>query len=149
MVDAYKGRTCRSIQKLHRDFGPVVLVGPRTVMFSDPAMIDQVYPHQNPLPKSYHWRPLRTELKDVHYPSLIGSESTREHATLKRPISGVYAMSNVVKSEPFIDECIMNLVEKLNGEYAAKSEAFGVFRWMHFCQYSDALQCLVDKDSTC
>ena len=133
VVDAYKGRTCRSIQQLHRDFGPIVLVGPRTVMFSDPAMIDQVYPHQNPLPKSDHWRPLRTELKGVHYPSLIGSESTREHATLKRPISGVYAMSNVVKSEPFIDECIMNLVEKLNGEYAAKSEAFGVFRWMHFC----------------
>jgi hypothetical protein len=27
----------------------------------------------------------------------------------------------------------MNLVEKLNGEYAAKSEAFRVFQWMHFC----------------
>lgn len=125
-----------------------MLVGPRTVMFSDPAMIDLVYPHQNPLPKSYHWRPLRTELKGVHYPSLIGSENTREHATLKRPISGVYAMSNVVKSEPFIDECIMNLVGKLNEEYAAKSATFGVFQWMHFCTSLKFLETIPNSWST-
>ena len=43
-------------------------------------------------------------------------------------------MSNVTKSEGFIDECIVNLVTKLNEEYAAKAERFAVFSWMHFCQ---------------
>jgi hypothetical protein len=78
--------------------------------------------------------PLRTELKGVHYPSLIASEDTQTHAALKRPISGVYSMSNVTKSESFINECILQLVEMLDQEFSAKGDAFPVFSWMHFCR---------------
>ena len=130
----------------------MVQVGPRTVIFSDPAMIEKVYANRSPFPKvcnadpsvrdfinclcsqSYHWMPLRTELKGVHYPSLIASEDTQTHAALKRPISGVYSMSNVTKSESFINECILQLVKKLDQEFNGKEKSFSVFSWMHFCR---------------
>lgn len=51
VLDAYNGRTCQVIQRLHKTYGPVVAVGPRTVMFSDPALIEKVYATRAPFPK--------------------------------------------------------------------------------------------------
>lgn len=87
--------------------------------------------------QSYHWQPLRTELKGVHYPSLLASEDTQTHSSLKRPISGVYAMSNVVKSESYINENIHLLVKKLHKEYVEGEDGnkvLSVFQWMHYCK---------------
>lgn len=50
-LDAYNGRTCQEIKRLHKDYGPIVAVGPRTVIFSDPAMIEKVYATRSPFPK--------------------------------------------------------------------------------------------------
>ncbi|KAI1374304.1 putative cytochrome P450 monooxygenase [Hypoxylon crocopeplum] len=145
-LDAYNGRTCRVIQRLHREYGPVVQVGPRTVMFADPAMVDKVYATRSPFPKSYHWMPLRTELKGVHYPSLLGTEDTQTHAALKRPISGIYSMSNVTKSEAFINECVLKLVKKLDQEFSGKEETLPVFSWMHFYAYDTIMKLTVSND---
>ncbi|XP_044718105.1 cytochrome p450 domain-containing protein [Hirsutella rhossiliensis] len=145
-LDAYNGRTCQVIKRMQEEYGPVVAVGPRTVIFSDPAMIDKVYATRNPFPKSHHWMPLRTELKGVHYPSLIASEETQTHASLKRPIAGVYAMSNVVKSEAFIDENIFLLVRKLNQEYNGKGKSLPVFSWMHYFAYDTIMKLTVSND---
>lgn len=65
--------------------------------------------------------PLRTELKGVHHSSLIASEETQTHATLKRPIAGVYSMSNFTQSQSFFNECILQLVKKLDQEFIKKS----------------------------
>ncbi|KAK3347596.1 putative cytochrome P450 monooxygenase [Neurospora tetraspora] len=146
VLDAYNGITCQVIQRLHKEYGPVVAVGPRTVMFSDPAMIDVVYATRSPFPKSYHWQPLRTELKGVHYPSLIASEDTQTHSSLKRPIAGVYAMSNVTKSEGFINDCIRQLVQKLDQDFRATKETVPVFQWMHFFAYDTIMKLTVSAD---
>ncbi|KAK2006228.1 putative cytochrome P450 monooxygenase [Colletotrichum eremochloae] len=146
VLDAYNGRTCQVIKSMQQRYGPVVLVGPRTVIFSDPAMIDKVYATRNPFPKSHHWMPLRTELKGIHYPSLIASEDTQTHASLKRPISGVYAMSNVVKSEAYINENILLLVKKLHQEYNGGKKPFPVFSWMHYFAYDTIMKLTVSKD---
>ncbi|KAB8075712.1 cytochrome P450 [Aspergillus leporis] len=145
-LDAYNGRTCQIIQRLHKEYGPVVQVGPRTVIFSNPSMIEKVYATRAPFPKSYHWRPLRTELKGVHYPSLIGTEDTKTHAALKRPISGIYSMSNVTKSESFINECILQLVKKLDQEFRGKEKSLPVFTWMHFFAYDTIMKLTVSAD---
>ena len=83
---------------------------------------------------------MRTELKGVHYPSLIASEDTQTHSSLKRPIAGVYAMSNVTKSEGFINECIRQLVQKLDQDFRATKETVPVFQWMHFCKQNSSME---------
>ncbi|KAK1963582.1 putative cytochrome P450 monooxygenase, partial [Colletotrichum sublineola] len=127
VLDAYNGRTCQVIKSMQQRYGPVVLVGPRTVIFSDPVMIDKVYATRNPFPKSHHWMPLRTELKG-------------------RPISGVYAMSNVVKSEAYINEHILLLVKKLHQEYNGGKKPFPVYSWMHYFAYDTIMKLTVSKD---
>lgn len=83
--------------------------------------------------QSFHWSPLRTESNGVHYPSLIASESTQTHSALKRPIAGVYAMSNVTKSESYIDDTIMQLTKKFDSDFNGNGKPLNVFTWMHFC----------------
>lgn len=76
---------------------------------------------------------MRTELRGVNYPNLISSEDTESHHALRRPISGVYSLSNVKKSESYIDECILELVKKLLTEFSGGEKHMSVFQWMSFC----------------
>lgn len=57
VLDTYNERTRLVVQRLHKDYGPVVQIGPRTLIFSDPTMIDQVYSNRSPLPKVCDYRP--------------------------------------------------------------------------------------------
>lgn len=42
-------------------------------------------------------------------------------------------MSNVTKSERFIDESIHQFVNQLDQEFSGKGNTLSVFQWMHFC----------------
>lgn len=51
VLDTYYETTRKSVLELHARYGDVVVIGPNTLIFSDPGMIDVVYGNRNPLPK--------------------------------------------------------------------------------------------------
>ncbi|KAH8896394.1 putative cytochrome P450 monooxygenase [Thozetella sp. PMI_491] len=146
VLDAYYERTRSSIQQLHAEYGPVVLVGPRTLLFSDPAMVDKVYANRSPLPKSHHFAPMRHEINNVVYPNILSMETTQDHATIKRPIAGIYSMSNVTKSERFIDECILQFVHQLDLDFISKGKTLPVYQWAHFWAYDTVMKLTASAD---
>jgi hypothetical protein len=77
---------------------------------------------------------LRHELNGVVYPNILAMESTKDHAAIKRPIAGIYSMSNVTKSERFIDECILQFVHQLDQEFNDKGKTLPVYQWAHYCR---------------
>lgn len=88
--------------------------------------------------------PLRHELNGVVYPNILAMESTQAHVAIKRPISGIYTMSNVTKSERFIDECIFQFVHQLDQEFVGKGKALSVYQWAHFCGQRHMLAPMID-----
>ncbi|EXJ69160.1 uncharacterized protein A1O5_08095 [Cladophialophora psammophila CBS 110553] len=146
VLDTYHERTRLAIAELHRVYGPVVQIGPRTLIFCDPAMVDEVYGTRSPLPKSHHFKPLRHELNGVVYPNIVVMETTREHAAIKRPIAGIYSMSNVTKSERFIDECILQFVHQLDQEFNSKGRTMPVYQWAHFFAYDTIMRVTASVD---
>ncbi|RMZ88715.1 hypothetical protein DV736_g4066, partial [Chaetothyriales sp. CBS 134916] len=146
VLDTYHERTRLAIGRLHMEYGPVVQIGPRTLIFSDPAMIEQVYGNRTPLPKSHHFQPLRHELNGVVYPNIVAMESTKDHAAIKRPIAGIYSMSNVTKSERFIDECILLFVSQLDQEFNSKGKTLPVYQWAHFFAYDTIMKITASVD---
>ena len=78
---------------------------------------------------------MRHELNGVVFPNLVAIEGTQEHAALKRPIANVYSMSNVTKSERFINECVVQFVHQLDQEFNRKGKPLPVYHWAHFCGY--------------
>ncbi|OQE31937.1 hypothetical protein PENSTE_c001G05788 [Penicillium steckii] len=148
VYDAYKGRTGQATQSLHRKYGPVVQIGHRTVSFSDPAMIDVVYSYRNPLPKGKDWAAMNHELDGKTIPSIINSLDAKTHTAIKRPIAGIFSMSNVTKSEVFINSSIKDLVkqfdQQFNGENCGKS--FSISGWMHSFAYDCVMKLTLSSD---
>ena len=71
-------------------------------------------------------------------------EDTQSHAAIKRPISGIYSMSNVTKSERFIDESILQFVNQLDQEFNGTGKTLSVFQWAHFCGHKHIPSLMVD-----
>jgi hypothetical protein len=88
---------------------------------------------------------LRHELNGVVYPNILAMESTKDHAAIKRPIAGIYSMSNVTKSERFIDECILQFVHQLDQEFNGKGKTLPVYQWAHFCGQKHILALMIDR----
>lgn len=44
-------------------------------------------------------------------------------------------MSNVTKSESYINDCILQVTEKLVQEFNGKERSLPVFEWMHYCRF--------------
>jgi hypothetical protein len=77
------------------------------------------------------------ELDGKTIPSIINSLDAKTHTAIKRPIAGIFSMSNVTKSEVFINSSIKDLVrqfdQQFNGENCGKS--FSISGWMHSCRF--------------
>ncbi|OQV06220.1 hypothetical protein CLAIMM_10824 isoform 1 [Cladophialophora immunda] len=73
-------------------------------------------------------------------------ESPRDHAAIKRPIAGIYSMSNVTKSERFIDECIFQFVHQLDKEFVAAGKPLPVYQWAHFFAYDTIMKITASVD---
>ncbi|EXJ92294.1 hypothetical protein A1O3_00844 [Capronia epimyces CBS 606.96] len=73
-------------------------------------------------------------------------ESPQDHATIKRPIAAIYSMSNVTKSERFIDECILQFVHQLDQEFTGPGKALPVYPWAHFFAYDTIMKITASVD---
>jgi hypothetical protein len=76
------------------------------------------------------------ELDGKTIPSIINALDAKTHTAIKRPIAGVFSMSNVTKSEAFINSSIRDLMKlfdnKFNGDNHGKT--FPISSWMHSCK---------------
>ena len=53
-------------------------------------------------------------------------------------------MSNVTKSERFIDESILQFVNQLDKEFNGTGKTLTVYEWAHFCGQKHTLALMVD-----
>ncbi|KAJ5883229.1 uncharacterized protein N7473_010115 [Penicillium subrubescens] len=113
---------------LHKKYGSIVRLSPNRYSISDPTAIRTIYGIGSKFPKSDYYTPFGTPLdhKDV-----FSEISNEKHASERRKISNMYAMSSLVSYEPFVD--------KVNGEFMAAladhaqhGRAFDLFTWMQF-----------------
>lgn len=63
-------------------------------------------------------------------PGLISSD-TKLHRLLKRPIAGIYSMSNLVSFEPFIDISVRSLCSQLTKRYTEVPQPCDFSFWLH------------------
>ncbi|KAF1848283.1 putative cytochrome P450 monooxygenase [Cucurbitaria berberidis CBS 394.84] len=148
-VDAFKGQTVKYLQECHQRYGKVVQIGPRTVSISDPAMIPLIYGIRNPLPKSHHWSVWENEFNGKLVPSVLYAQETSKHGMLKRPVAGVYSMSNVIKQEPFIDTTIVQFIKKLDQDFTVRGDegkSVPIHSWMHYFAYDAVMKLTLSSD---
>ncbi|KAI3325569.1 putative cytochrome P450 monooxygenase [Xylariaceae sp. AK1471] len=149
LIDAFYGQTSKSLQELHRRYGDTVRLGPNTVSLSDPSMIAAVYGIRASLPKSYHWRVWQSELNGKVVPSVLYTQESKAHGTLKRPIASVFSLSNISKLEPLCNRSIVAFVKKLDEHFIAGSggdNSVPMHSWVHYFGYDSVMNMTLSRD---
>jgi hypothetical protein len=108
----------------------LIRIAPNEVACADPEAIKQIYPTQSPLMKTDFY-PVWHNKTFSKYPDHFSATDERSHTERRRIVNHVYSLSNVLKSEEYIDKCSMLFAEKI-GEYADQGLVLDLGEWLQW-----------------
>ena len=115
---------------LHRQYNsPLVRVGPRSVSFSDPEWIRNVYGLTSGLTKTRFYDMFVLPYRGEYTRSLFTTLDEQYHQTYKRPIANAYSMSTLVEFEPLVDSTTRLLLQRLD-EFVSAGSVVDLGVWL-------------------
>ncbi|KAF7128513.1 hypothetical protein CNMCM5793_003301 [Aspergillus hiratsukae] len=123
----WEGEFERENIRLHKKYGAIVRLGPKDYSIDDPEAAKIIYGPGSRFEKSSWytvWSP--TFLAHVNLFSLRDSKS---HAAERRKLSGLYSMSTLLRYEPYVDNCVSILRDRLD-EAAKHRVSLSMNHWM-------------------
>ena len=115
---------------LHRKYGPLVRFGPNMLSVSAPSEIGTIYDIHGTFSKSDFYRVLSFYVKGKAIPGLFATQDRRIHSLLRKPIAGIYSMSNLVSYEPMIDSTTRFFFEQLDQRFVQTSQVCELDVWL-------------------
>ncbi|KIW85494.1 hypothetical protein Z517_00885 [Fonsecaea pedrosoi CBS 271.37] len=115
-------------RRLHAAYGPFVRIAPDEVACSDPRAIPVIYPMKAALPKSDFYTMWQNP-NIGNFPDHFSQRDEKVHAERRRIVSHVYSLSNILRSEPYIDHCSEVFMERM-GAYADADEVVDLGEWL-------------------
>ncbi|KAI3548812.1 uncharacterized protein CCOS01_13119 [Colletotrichum costaricense] len=115
---------------LHEKFGPLIRIAPDEVSCSDPDAFADIYRFSNALDKAEFYRPYNTTGFSPHG-DVFSCKNDKKHGQRRKITSSVYSMSNVAKSEQYIDACGDLLTERL-AKFADTGKPCDIGEWLHW-----------------
>lgn len=115
---------------LHAKHGPLIRISPNEVSCSDPEAFATIYRFSNALDKAEFYEPYNTTGFSVHG-DIFSCKSDKKHGQRRRIIASIYSMTNVAKSEEYVDSCSELLVERL-GQFAKSGKPCDLGEWLHW-----------------
>ncbi|KAM5363917.1 hypothetical protein ACJZ2D_011769 [Fusarium nematophilum] len=119
--------------ELHKKYGPVVRLGPRTVSVGDAEAVKTIYALNAGFSDFY---PVQQTIANGHsLQSMFNTTDEKFHAKLRRSVSNAYAMSTLVNFEPLVDSTSEEFLKQLKLRYAGKPGDSGVCdfgTWLQF-----------------
>lgn len=128
---AWSDRIHEFHQQLHRQYGDVVRLGPSCVSIGNPRVIQAVYGTGANLPKSDFYKVLQPLAHGRVVQGLFNTQDEALHRALKRPIAGIYSMTNLVSFEPYVDTTIAALLRQLEAK-ARAGQTLDLGAWLQF-----------------
>ncbi|KAL3424553.1 pisatin demethylase [Phlyctema vagabunda] len=117
-------------RNLHEKHGPLIRIAPNEISCSDPEAFANIYRFTNALDKSAFYEPFNTTGTSPHG-DVFSCKSDKKHGQRRRITSSVYSMSNVAKSEQYIDSCSQLLTERLD-RFADSDKPCDIGEWLHW-----------------
>ena len=132
----YQRTHIRWLQDLHKQYGTVVRIGPDRFAISDPAVIPTIYDGKDEYSKSPKMAVMNRVGPDGKITAgMLTTTSKAVHQSIRKPIARLYGMSNVITYEPYIDEVIQTLVNRLSEEFAQTGKTCDFAEWAQYCRY--------------
>jgi hypothetical protein len=129
---------------LHERYGPIVRIAPNEISTTELGAIPKIYRIHKPLTK--------TDFYSVWGGGTISKQldqfaetDEKVHSNYRRIVNPVYTLSNVLKSEDYINKVSALFLERL-GEHADRKEAIDLGVWLQMyvlisrvCSYTSSL----------
>jgi len=115
-------------RRLHERYGPIVRIAPNEVSTADPSAIPKIYKHQRALTKTDFYAvwgggDISRQL------DLFAQTDETAHSSYRRIVNPVYTLSNVLRSEKYINKVSALFIKRL-GEHADRQETIDLGTWL-------------------
>lgn len=128
MYRVYVGDMHTVQRKLHEQYGPIVRIAPNEISTTEVSAIPKIYRNQRPLAKTDFYSVWGGGNISKRLDTFTQTDE-REHSNYRRIVNPVYTLSNVLKSEHFINNVSELFVKRL-GEHADRKEAINLGVWL-------------------
>ncbi|RAK96825.1 cytochrome P450 [Aspergillus ibericus CBS 121593] len=122
-----KGHTEQEIVKLHRKYGSFVRIADNEVSVAHPDAV-RLLLHAN-IAKG-PWYAIFS-LPDYHYVNQMSELDPQRHIRKSRNVASGYALSNIIKSEPYVD-ALLGLLEDQFDKLIASGQPVEFDRWFNY-----------------
>ncbi|KAF3387658.1 Cytochrome P450 monooxygenase mpaDE [Penicillium rolfsii] len=127
----WKGDHHRTEIKLHRQYGPLVRIGPRHVSIADPLAIPAIYGLNKGFTKTGFYPIQCISWNKKPQMNLFSTRDEQFHRNQKRPVANAYSMTSLLEVEPAVDSCTEVLISRLQ-DFAAKGQPVDLGTWLHY-----------------
>lgn len=117
---------------LHKRYGDLVRIGPNCISISRPDMIPTVYGIQKGYVKSDFYAVWQNIINGKRSPSLVFTTDEQQHAMLRRPVAGAFALSTLVEFEPLIDSTTAVFFTKLDELFTSTGKVCDLGTWLQW-----------------
>jgi hypothetical protein len=121
-----KGHTEEATIAAHKRYGKFVRISHKEVSISDPDAIRAVL--LAPIPKASWYQIFN--LPDSRFVNQMGELDPKRHVHKQRNVAAGYAFSNVIQSEPFIDE-LVRIMETQFDRYTLEGKPIHFNDWFN------------------
>ncbi|KAF2768767.1 cytochrome P450 [Teratosphaeria nubilosa] len=131
-VAAATGRVDDIHRQWHKKYGTAVRIGPNAISISDPNLIKVIYATKNAWTKSDMYEPNDVLIGKQRMPNMFNTRDNAWHDKIMRPIRGFWSMTKVLEIEPYIDQTLNLLVEKLDEKYIKAGKTCMMDDWIAY-----------------
>lgn len=125
---------------LHRNFGPLVRLGPKLVSIDDPSALKTIYGIGSKFPKS-DWYSAWKAPGPGNF-TLFADQNMARHANTRKRFQNLYSMTSLVSYETFVDECADIFAKRLQEITDTDTEeAANMGHWFQ-CYAFDVIACI-------
>jgi hypothetical protein len=130
-----RGETIRWINRLHREYGPIVRVSPKELSFLDAQAWKDIYGFQPAGKASHHKDPKFYDFASLAVKNLMNTND-QDHARTRRIFSNAFSDKALKEQEPlfikYADLMVQKLHEKVDADLDAKINMVEMFNFTTF-----------------
>ncbi|KAK3942558.1 cytochrome P450 monooxygenase [Diplogelasinospora grovesii] len=133
---AWSSRAHQIHIRLHEKYGNLVRIGPNCISVGDPHEIDEIqkiYGTGANFGKSDYYKVLQPMSRGKIIQGLFNTQDEMLHRAMKRPIAGIYSMTNLVEFEPYVDTTIQFFLQRLDEtQTSSGGKAIDLGTWLQW-----------------
>jgi hypothetical protein len=119
--------------ELHAKYGPLVRIGPRSLLVSDSEATKAIYSPSSGFDKTdFYWVQSPMVEGKIVPDTLFNLQNENQHARLKRVLSSAYSANNLKAMESLVDEISDQLIDVLNQRFARTGKALDLGEWIQY-----------------